>query len=75
LKILTEIIEEDPVHKALREEDLIGFVNSDDEVPSSIVYIKKEKEPKKSKKKEVITCQPALPISDAEQKIIDEIYK
>jgi hypothetical protein len=75
LKILTEIIEEDPVHKALREEDLIGFVNSDDEVPGSTVYIKKEKEPKKSKKKEVITCQPAPPISDAEQKIIDEIYK
>ena len=60
------------MHKALREEDLIGFVNSDDEVPGSTVYIKKEKEPKKSKKKEVIT---APPISDAEQKIIDEIYK
>jgi len=50
-------------------------MNSDDEAAASIIFIKKEQEPKKSKKKNVIKYQPAPPISNAEQKIIDEIYK
>ncbi|CBY30702.1 unnamed protein product [Oikopleura dioica] len=67
--------EEDSILKALREEDLIGLMNTDDKAAASIIFIKKEKEPKKSKKKNVIKYQPAPPISNAEQKIIDEIYK
>ena len=39
----TEIIEEDSILKALREEDLIGLMNSDDEAAASIIFIKKEK--------------------------------
>lgn len=65
------------MHKALREENLIGFVNSDDEVPGTICFIKKEKEPKKMKKskKDVIETQSAPPLTVAEKKLIYEINK
>ncbi|CAG5104536.1 Oidioi.mRNA.OKI2018_I69.chr1.g1314.t1.cds [Oikopleura dioica] len=80
--------EENPIYKALREEDLIGFVDSDDDVKNVPCFVKIDKEEKKKSKKakksgkskkkskeEIVTSQPAPPLSAAEQKLIDDIYK